>query len=331
MDNPVPQLSICIPTFNRAPFLRECLDSVLLSARGYEDQVEIVISDNASTDETRTVVAEFQNRYQFILYHCNSENTLDKNFYIVSTLATSQHVWLLGDDDRVTPNAIPTVLRQIQGGFDLIVSNYSIWSKDWSVIKLPSNLPIKTDCVFDDPNELLKRFGIHLGYISAVIIRRNLLFQPSYSEYEPYAAYGLGFLYAVYSGVASHCHARYLATPIVCNRADNAPISPELWERNYIHGSQLVFNALLMKGYTPSAIYVAQDRFLRDFVLRTILSRVRDGVNTRMLFKQLLPFYKRHWYFWGVCAPAMIIPRFSLQAATWLIRRFRPSMRKTYA
>lgn len=323
MDNAAPLLSICIPTYNRANFLRECLDSILISARGHEDEIEIVISDNASTDETPSLVTEFQSRYSFIRYNRNPINVIEKNFYIVSTLATSKYVWLFGDDDKMTPQAIPAVLEQLRAGYDLYVVNYSMWSRDWQTVKRHSNLPLKTDRVFDDPNELLASLGIHLGYLSAVIIRKNLLFQPSYSEYESYAAYGFGFLCAVYSGIAAHGRACYLATPLVCNRADNAPISSDLWDRNYVTGSNVVFQALLKKGYTVSAIRGARDRFLKDFVFWIILGRVRDGVNTRVMFHRLLPYYKGNLFFWTFCVPAMFMPRLALQIATDLVRQNR--------
>jgi len=53
-------LSICIPTCNRSRLLHESLTSILNSAKGYEDKIEIVISDNVSTDDTGSVVARFQ-------------------------------------------------------------------------------------------------------------------------------------------------------------------------------------------------------------------------------------------------------------------------------
>jgi abequosyltransferase len=322
MRNSASFLSICIPTYNRAALLRECLDSILVSARGYEDQVEIIISDNASTDDTHAVVAEFQRQCPQVCYHRHTANIgAENNFYASAQLAVGEYVWLMGDDDTIVPQAIPTLLARLATGYDLIVSNYSVWSKDWSMVKRQHHLPIKADRVFDNPNELLAHLGIHLGYLSAVVIRRNLLFEAPYAEYAPYTTYGFAFLYAVYAGVATHCHAAYIATPLVRNRAGNSPVTPEIWDRNYLVGSRVVFDALLTKGYTRSAILAAQDRLLKDFVLRTILGRVRDGEETRGLFTLLLPYSKRNWFFWGICVPAMFTPRFLVRLATHWVRR----------
>jgi abequosyltransferase len=318
-----PHLSICIPTYNRAPYLRECLDSIIASIGDRWDQVEIVISDNASPDDTPSVVVEYQRLYPQIKYNRNSENVVDRNFYIVSQLAFGEYVWLFGDDDKMAPQAVGAILAQIRQGYDLIVSNYSIWTQDLSVMKRPGNLPSKRDMVFTDPDELLKRFGIHLGYISAVIIRSALLFKPNYDSFSLYAEYGWGFLYAVYAAVAPHCRAAYLCKPLICNRADNSPISSSLWDRNFVTGSFLIFEALLARGYSPEAILTAQDRLLKDFVVRTLLGRVRSGENVRDLLKLLFPHYKRNCYFWLVCAPAAFIPRGVVQLATRIIRMIR--------
>ena len=53
-----PLLSICIPTYNRAHYLKECLGSIVaqFDDRDVRDNVEVVVSDNASPDNTRELV-----------------------------------------------------------------------------------------------------------------------------------------------------------------------------------------------------------------------------------------------------------------------------------
>ena len=48
-------LSICIPTYNRAQFLPALLESIITQINGHEDKVEIIVSDNASTDNTKQI------------------------------------------------------------------------------------------------------------------------------------------------------------------------------------------------------------------------------------------------------------------------------------
>ncbi len=55
-----PFLSICIPTRDRAPYLRELLESI---AAQTTPEIEVVLSDDGSSDDTPQVIAEFENRF----------------------------------------------------------------------------------------------------------------------------------------------------------------------------------------------------------------------------------------------------------------------------
>ncbi len=52
-------LSICIPTYNRGTFLRRTLDSIISQPAWKSGDVEVVISDNKSTDDTPLIIAGF--------------------------------------------------------------------------------------------------------------------------------------------------------------------------------------------------------------------------------------------------------------------------------
>lgn len=80
MTDRKPLLSICIPTYNRAEYLAKCLSSIVLQDAFNPNEVEIVISDNASNDNTIAVVKKYQNQYENIYYSRNAENIFDKKF-----------------------------------------------------------------------------------------------------------------------------------------------------------------------------------------------------------------------------------------------------------
>ena len=51
-----PKISICIPTFNRAKSLTNCLASIAIASRKYSGEFEICVSDNGSDDKTADVI-----------------------------------------------------------------------------------------------------------------------------------------------------------------------------------------------------------------------------------------------------------------------------------
>ena len=69
-----PLLSICIPTRNRSPLLSKMLENIVsLPTFLGSDEIEVVISDNASDDDTREVVMRHVEKFPGkIRYFCNS-------------------------------------------------------------------------------------------------------------------------------------------------------------------------------------------------------------------------------------------------------------------
>lgn len=91
-----PVISICIPTYNRANALRQSLERYI-NCIGFDDTVEIVISDNASTDDTRQVAMEFVSKYDNIKYFRNEENIRDSNFELALKRGTGKYLKLQND------------------------------------------------------------------------------------------------------------------------------------------------------------------------------------------------------------------------------------------
>ncbi len=106
-QNTSPLLSICIPTFNRRKYLKECLDSIITQEAFNEQDIEIVISDNASEDDTTTLVKEYMDLHPNIVYHRNEENIgAIKNVMNLPNIANGEYVWYLSDDDMLSPIAL---------------------------------------------------------------------------------------------------------------------------------------------------------------------------------------------------------------------------------
>ena len=78
-----PLLSICIPTYNRAEYLKNSIESIICQDEFKNKQVEIVIADNASTDNTESVARSYAQRYENIFYYRNEKNINNDNFPFV--------------------------------------------------------------------------------------------------------------------------------------------------------------------------------------------------------------------------------------------------------
>ena len=109
-----PELSICIPTYNRLEYLRELLPGLLTQIDAVpEGTVELVVSDNVSTDGTADCLRSIDRSY-FRFWTNETNIGGDRNFLKCIQEAKGDYVWLVGDDDLVAPDAVARVLKCIE-------------------------------------------------------------------------------------------------------------------------------------------------------------------------------------------------------------------------
>ena len=93
-------LTIFIPTFNRADVLDNNLRLLCTEISQKELPVAIVISDNASMDNTESVSKKYAAQFDFVSYKRNAQNLgADGNFLSCFELGSGKYTLLLGDDD----------------------------------------------------------------------------------------------------------------------------------------------------------------------------------------------------------------------------------------
>lgn len=108
-----PILSICIPTFNRACNLKRSLDAYV-NCSSFNDEVEIIISDNASTDETQVIGEDYSSRYSNIKYFRNETNVKDSNFCLALDRATGVYVKLQNDNSLFLDSGVEYLKRKVK-------------------------------------------------------------------------------------------------------------------------------------------------------------------------------------------------------------------------
>lgn len=103
-----PVISVCVPTFNAAKYLRECLDSIL--AQTFTD-FELLIVDNHSSDETLSIVKEYAERDSRIRVIINEHNIgAVPNFNRCLELAQGEWIKYVFADDFIEPDCLDQML-----------------------------------------------------------------------------------------------------------------------------------------------------------------------------------------------------------------------------
>jgi abequosyltransferase len=103
-------LSICIPTYNRCDILDITLQRLFNSKEFDEKFIEVIVSDNCSTDNTRKIVS----KYPLAKYYCNEKNLIGYNFNIVLSYAKGTYIRILNDTFIFKTNQLAKMIDRIK-------------------------------------------------------------------------------------------------------------------------------------------------------------------------------------------------------------------------
>lgn len=102
-------ISVIIPTYNRAAYLKEAIESVLRQT--FQD-IEIIVVDDNSTDSTKDMIASYRDRVKYVFQE-NKERGAARNNGIVHS--EGEYVALLDSDDMWLPNHLEVCLNALRG------------------------------------------------------------------------------------------------------------------------------------------------------------------------------------------------------------------------
>lgn len=214
-----PLLTIAIPTYNRARYLERSL-AALADQFPPEVQVELIVSDNASSDETASVVERFESGGLPLRYLRNSSNLgPDTNILQCYEQARGKYVWIMGDDDFVRPGGIARVLSHLRDQeYDLLYVA-SVGFKDSS---LPSTqVPDLGFEVFERADLLARRVNIFFTFISGNIVNKHRVSSVPHRPFSELVGTYLTQLGWIYAAVDNHRRSLVIRDQIVATLTDN--------------------------------------------------------------------------------------------------------------
>jgi len=203
----MPKVSVCIPTYNRSKFLQESIESVL--AQTYRD-FELIICDNASTDNTIDVVKSFKDpRIKFFINDNNTGAVNNMNKCI--ELAEGDYITIFHDDDVMILNNLEYKVKFLDEtpNVGLVYSDVYIIDANGKVTDGPStvNMNSKQEVILSGLTFFKKLvFGGNFIYCPSVLLRKRCYDKlgkydvrlPGASDYEMWARtslyYDIGYI-----------------------------------------------------------------------------------------------------------------------------------------
>lgn len=227
------RLSICIPTFNRAEFLNLTLSNIIPLINA---DIEIVIMDGASTDDTSKIVQKWKNLCPSINYvQGDINNGVDADLASCVEFARGEYCWLMSSDDLFLETSIKRVMQEInEKNYTVLLGCRVDCSKEMK--PLGNQHWIKhtdhaTTFNFFNSDDFILYFdqvdslGALFSYISSIIIHRqswmnvkngNKFFGTNYAH-----------VFRIFEMLKKNGSMRYIDEPLVLCRMDNDSFSSE--------------------------------------------------------------------------------------------------------
>lgn len=145
-------LTIAIPSYNRAGLLNDQLTRLSNDMKGFEDDCDIVVNDNCSTDNTPGIINGWHLIFQELgitFTANNQDHHIGAMANVVASLnsATGDYVWTLGNDDVIQPGTIPYIVGLLKkyGNLALIMLD--------GIGRDQQTMEIKHECFFDSTTD----------------------------------------------------------------------------------------------------------------------------------------------------------------------------------
>lgn len=221
------KISFCIPTYNRCDFLSELIDSIISQTNNRND-IEICISDNASTDNTSEMIENFRkNTNTSIVYKRNNKNIgPDKNYLAAVSLASGEYCWLFGSDDVLSDGALDEIDKYLASGCDIYLCDR--YECDLSMNRISYKPWMTTgDSLYltNDKDELIKYFnnsnsiGATFSFLGSNIVKRSSWENVSFDESFIGSAYS--HVFYLLDIVTHGAKVQYINKPLVDTRLGN--------------------------------------------------------------------------------------------------------------
>lgn len=119
-------ISVISPCYNAEKTLIRCIESVIAQSIGFEN-IELILYDDASTDNTKKIIASYSEKYENIIPIFSDSNQgpgVGKDLCIAKS--TGKYMMSIDSDDEYDQKICETLLNEINDDVDIVSCNYDV-------------------------------------------------------------------------------------------------------------------------------------------------------------------------------------------------------------
>jgi glycosyltransferase involved in cell wall biosynthesis len=319
-----PILTIAIPTYNGSKTINKLLNSVLIQTFNH-DEIEILVSDNCSNDNSVSLINSFRKKYPHINLNLNINLMnlgYDKNIVKLIDSSNGEYIWFIGDDDFLVEDSISSVINKIKASNNTLTYIYTNFylPKTAKIDSSSIYTNYKNDVYGTDKVLFLKTTKIDYNFISSNIFKKSLINYPNLNLYSSSDWIHVGILIDLFdlNNFTFYCFSK----PLIVNFG-RRPIEESSANQN---GKALtVFNNLVFlvnNKYKNNSLYKSYySKYLLRYLPSKINNSIRNGYKIRISdIKLISSFFGRNTTYWIVSFPTFFFGRMIHQFLYRLLR-----------
>jgi glycosyltransferase involved in cell wall biosynthesis len=246
LDSRAPKISVCLPTYNRAGYLRETIASMLAQTA---TDFELIVADNCSTDSTPQVVAEFHDpRIRYVRNDANIGHY--RNMDRALALARGAYVCIVHDDDVYAPEFLARESEILDRNPRVGMVHCAVYVVDPDRRRLRLHRVAPRSRIAPGAGEFARYLGGHDVCCSTVMCRREVWAAAGAFEHRLMCADWLMWL-----KIALRTDIAYLATPLVDLRIHGSSMTstmdPMRWYDEFVELTEKAIDQMRALGVTP--------------------------------------------------------------------------------
>ncbi|MFD0750767.1 glycosyltransferase family 2 protein [Mucilaginibacter calamicampi] len=170
----MPAVSVIVPNYNHAPYLKQRIDSIL--AQSFQD-FEVIILDDCSTDDSRSIIEQYRGHDKISHLVFNEQNS-GGPFYQWKKgieLAQGKYIWIAESDDWCEPSLLETLVAAIDHNPECVmayVQTHTVYNDE--IIQTSSHVKLAE---YIDGKQYIKKY---LAGLCAIWNASMLLFKKEY-------------------------------------------------------------------------------------------------------------------------------------------------------
>jgi abequosyltransferase len=305
-----PLLSVCIPTYNRAQYLDLALGTFCaqIAACGRSD-IKLLVSDNASTDDTSVVISRHQKAFPSLTVLRNESNIgAEGNFLGLLRAATGRFCWIFGDDDLLLDGGLGYVIEVLDHHREIGILHIA---SSWHKVRAQALL---TKARYGEPEvsegrgDFLHKIGFSITFITGNIFNKTYL-DPHFD----YSSFKGTNLLQVSFYLQSFLHGKgniYMAGSVYSAMSNNTGGYGLL--RTFGPNLNYILSGFADRGFKRQWVRAINRKlclsFFPDYLVRIGASGGRSKFNHEPPLPILWPVYKSYPEFWIFVLPLTILP-----------------------